>query len=479
MASDGRSVERLRAYLRTLSIEARTMLVEELERNLVSGGENADDDRVLQELRQSIRADTQAAPRISDIARLFFAPLEPFLIDARADHKRIGRIARVLLEPIWAWINRDLIPAEAKALGDDIERALASGDQDKAEHLIHALHDRALQRMRDTASTIGTDEKARRRLAVHVGTPRAAEDLGTLICILSLRNVLADLAGRLPHHIGTLDGDQIDSIKVLLDDIAGQADLDAGGLRKADFLRYSLILVADRLTAPWQLIRLATRAADSDEAGRIAETPYGSAVAIVFSETESLVSDLRVELKSGRPIGSILKRIHDSARGLRSEIDLSADSAWSRQLAAIRGDVSALLKAEIEATPAAVRRLLRPRPAKEIAPGAVLDSMEVAETESRVEYVGACRHYASELAINELSARAHSELTLYLETGTRVLIDSLRYAGDADGPFRESQVDVAIRFCRITFGPEYAKRLAKAAEVARQAAATDRKALSA
>jgi hypothetical protein len=122
-----------------------------------------------------------------------------------------------------------------------------------------------------------------------------------------------------------------------------------------------------------------------------------------------------------------------------------------------------------------VRRLLRPRPAKEIAPGSVLDAVDVSDAENRVEVVDACRHYANELAVNEVTTRAHSELSLYLETGTKVLLDSIRHAGDADRPFRQSQVDAAIRFCRTIFGAEYAGLLAKAAEVAAQTAAGERK----
>src|ERR1700719_894815 len=103
MTSDGQAVERLRDYLRTLRPEARAMLVAELERGLLRGEEVPGSELVLQELRRTIRAAAQPVPRIGDAARMFFMPLEPFLIDGRADHRRVGRIARVSLEPIWEW----------------------------------------------------------------------------------------------------------------------------------------------------------------------------------------------------------------------------------------------------------------------------------------------------------------------------------------------------------------------------------------
>jgi hypothetical protein len=188
-----------------------------------------------------------------------------------------------------------------------------------------------------------------------------------------------------------------------------------------------------------------------------------------------MVSELRAELKAHRPVTSLLKAIHDAARGLRTEIDLSVDSPWSRRLTAIRTEVSNVLKTEIELTPGRVRRLLRPRPAKEIASGSLLDSIDVSDAEMLVEFVGACRNYANELAVNEVTMRSYSELQYYLETGTKVLLDTLRHAGDPDRPFRQSQVDAAIRFCRTVFGVDYAGLLAKAAEIAVQTATVERK----
>jgi hypothetical protein len=475
MAGDGQSVERLREYLRTLKPQALAMLVAELERGLLRGDDTAGSELILQELRHAIRAAAQPVPRFGDAPRMFFLPLEPFLIDSRPDHKRMGRIARASLEPIWEWIVRDLMPAEAKALTEDVNRALQAGDRTKAEQVVRALHDRAIQRIRAAVAPVDLDEKARRKLTVQVSTPRALEDVTTLLRILEFRDVLAEWGRRLPSSIRVFERDQVDQAKALIDTATVSKSSDAAALQKSDIYLYGLVVVMGRLSAPWQLIRIATRAAESDATARVAETPYAAAVNLVLGEIENTVSELRTELKAGRPVAAMLKEIHDAARGLRTEMDLSYDSPWSRQLAAIRSDVSDLLRGEIESTPGRVRRLLRPRPVKEIAPGSVLDSVDVNEVESRVEFVGVCRNYAGELAISEVTLRTYSDLAQYLETGTRILLDALRHAVDADRPFRQSQVDAAIRFCRAVFGAEYAGLLAKAAEVAVQAGAVEKK----
>jgi hypothetical protein len=268
--------------------------------------------------------------------------------------------------------------------------------------------------------------------------------------------------------------DYIDQVKALLDGATAQKSPETVA-RKADIFLYGFILVMGRLGSPWQLIRIAARAAESDDTARIAETPFAVAVTIVLGEVEGMVRELCAELKAHHQVTSLLKRLHDAARVLRTELDLSVDSPWSRQLMAIRTEISNLLKAEIDSTPGRVRRLLRPRPAKEIAAGSMLDVIGVNDAETMVEFVGACRHYASELAINEVTMRSYAELRQYLETGTKVLLDTLRHAGAADRPFRQSQVDAAVRFCRIIFGSDYAGLLSKAAEMAVQAGTPERK----
>jgi hypothetical protein len=216
------------------------------------------------------------------------------------------------------------------------------------------------------------------------------------------------------------------------------------------------------------LIRLATKAAGGDDAKRIAETPYAVAVNIVLDEADRKVRELATDLKRARGIAvsALLKEVHDTLRGLRSELDLPSESAWGKQLTAVRAEISKVLSAEIELMPGRVRRLVRARPSKEIVSGSVLDAEEVAETEALIGFVVTCRNYASELAINEVTQRTFNELQQLLDTGTRTLLDALRGASGGERPFRQSQVDAAVRFCAKVFGQEYAALLAKAAEVA-------------
>lgn len=305
-------------------------------------------------------------------------------------------------------------------------------DRNRADQLVPTLHDHAIRRIRDAIAEVNGDEKSRRRLAVQVGTPRAIEDLNTIVTILSLRELLADLARRLPSQFRVFEREQIEPLWTLLDAATTQGTLDRLGARKADAFVYCLILVMNRLAAPWQLVRIATRAAESDDTSRVAESPYAAAVNIVLGEAENVTAELRAEIKVGHPVASMLKNIHDTAREIRSEINVSFDSPWSRQLTAVRDDVSALLKTEIETTPGSVRRLLRPRLNKDIAPGSVLDPLDVQEVETRVEFVSICRHHAAELATSEVTTRAFSELTQILETGTKMLLEFTAPGGDGD-----------------------------------------------
>jgi hypothetical protein len=458
MASDAPPVERLRQYLRALPPGSRALLIAELERALLRGEEIPGGDMLLQEVRTAVRESArERAPRVDNPARLFFRPLEPFLIDAGPARRTLSRLPRTVIEHMWTWIARDLVPAEAQRYIDGMSRVLASGGDPSEDALTFAFHDRVIGAMNAALAAAAADDKARRQLAGQIGTTSALDDLRDVLTILTARDALELIKARLPGHIRNLAGGPLENLKALL---------DSPLVSDRRLLPYALVVLLGRLAAPWQLIRLAVKDADSDDAARIAGTPYAAAVTIVLDDVERMVEELRADLKRGIASTSLIKCIHDAARGLRTELDLSADSPWARQLAAIRSEIASMLRAEIESAPGRMRRLLRPRPASQVAPNSALNADEVTEVERLIELVGACRNYAGELAISEMTLRTFQEIQQYLDTGTRALLDGLRGAGDADRSFRRSQVDAAVRFCAKAFGKDYAALLTKAAELA-------------
>jgi hypothetical protein len=451
------TIERLQEYLRELSPQARSLLIREFERSVLRGDELTSADLVLQELRRLARQQREGAPRIASSARLFFKPFEPFLVDDQGQHRHPGRIARSSLDTLWTWIRRDILPDDARAMDEKVGAALAAGDDEKAEHFVRLFQDRVAVALTQNLRAADTDDKMRRRMLAQIGTQRAGEDAATLKCVLNAREGLSNMASHLPLRVPNLASGQLDECKALIERTCG---------RDGELFPYTLLTVMSRLAAPWQLIRLGVKAAGSDTAARVAETPYGVSVTIVLAELERQVGELRDDLRSGRgvAVGALLKTIHDAARGLRTELDLPVDSSWGRALSGLRAQIADLLRSEIESMPGRVRRLLR-QPA-DSAGSMALDPDEMAETEALVAFVGTCRYFASELAINEMTQRSFADLQKYLDGATRTLIDGLRQGGPAVRGFRQSQVDCAIRLCATVFGRDYAAQLSKAAEAA-------------
>ena len=96
--------ETLRQYLRELKPEARELLASELERAQLRGESPPGAASILAALRSEARRDGRKLPRLGNPQRLFFAPVEPFLVDDAPERRHPGRIARVCLDPIWNWI---------------------------------------------------------------------------------------------------------------------------------------------------------------------------------------------------------------------------------------------------------------------------------------------------------------------------------------------------------------------------------------
>jgi hypothetical protein len=448
-------IERLRDYLVQLPPQAQALLMREFERSIERGEDTTVATLVLEQLRKVVRGtEEEARPRTDDPARLLFRPLEPFLVEGNQP-VRPGQVRRASLLPIWQWLARDGAPDQAREFDAALARVRENGTASDLEMAVRKFQCAAADAIHKIATPApGGDQQ---RALARVGAPNVVEDLLPVGSILQAREALDTLNSRLPSFLRIFADSQIASV--------GTA-LNVPSLQTPQLLPFALSLVMQRLTAPWQIIRLAIKMAASDDEIRVAATPYGIAVTIALHDLSFLAARLRMDIKRGHfdNVAEHLKTLHDGVRGLRTELDLRNESTWGKQLTSIRADISNSLQSEIDSVPGRVRRLLRQRADKDISIGAKVDASDVDETAALIDFVAVCRTYASELAINEVTLRTYSDLQQYVEKSTEALVQSLR-GGDAKArAYRQMQVKAAIRFCDVLFGHDYSSLMSRAAE---------------
>ncbi|MFO1109154.1 MAG: hypothetical protein U1E61_08235 [Bradyrhizobium sp.] len=452
------SIDRLREYLAQLPPQSQALLMREFERALERGEDTAVASFVLEQLRMVVRGadeDEEEQSPTEDPARLLFRPLEPFLVDGNFPI-RPGQIRRASLVPVWQWLGREGgAPEAVREFESVLAEAREAGSRAAIEPAVRKLQLAAAQAIVGITSSGLPDE--RHRTLSRIGTPNVAEDLLAIGSVLQAREALETLGSKMPGFMRAFGEEQI---KLSID------SLNVPSLQTPQVLPFALSLVIQRLAAPWQIIRLAVKMAASDDELRVAATPFGVAVTIALHDLYFVAACLRTDIRRGHfgEIAEQLKTLHDGVRGLRTELDLRNDSAWGKQLASIRADISNSLQSEIESVPGRVRRILRQRADKDLAAAPKIDMSEVEETAGLIDFVALCRTYASELAINEVTLRTFSDLQHYVEQSTEALVQSLR--NEKGRTYRQQQVQAAIRFCEVLFGTDYAALMRRAAESA-------------
>jgi hypothetical protein len=448
------STERLRDYLAQLPPQAQALLMREFERAIERGEDLAVANFVLEQLRKVVRGtDEEARPRTDDPARLLFRPLEPFLVEGNIP-VRPGQIRRASLLPVWRWLIQDGAADQAREFEAELARIRETGTSAGFEAAVDRFQSAAAAAISKIATPVYGDKQ---RALMRVGPPEVVEDLLSIGSVLRTREALDTLNYRLPKFLRVFADSQIASMG---------ASLNVPPLQTPDLLPFALSLVMQRLSAPWQIIRLAIKMAASDDEIRVAATPYGVAVSLALYDLSFLAASLRADIKRGHfdNVAEHLKTLHDGVRGLRTELDLRNDSSWGKQLASIRAEISNALQSEIDSVPGRVRRLLRQRVDKDISVTATVDADEVNETAALIDFVAVCRTYAGELAINEVTLRTYSDLQQYVEQSTEALVQSLRGGDIKTRAYRQMQVEAAIRFCDVLFGHDYASLMNRAAE---------------
>lgn len=351
MTQNDTPIDRVGKYLQQLTLQERSHLLAEIERLKQYGEDMPGSDAILAQLRAEFRKNGQSQERLDETARYFFQPLEPLLVDIAPERANAGQISRGSLPTIWEWMTQNLLPAMAKAYVAQIKPIIAANNQHEAVKAAQAFQAKVIKILGDALDSPQGAERIRADLATYTSLPATFNDLTKMLGALRARDALAQFSAALPPKIADLENDSLAKVRDLLDALAA---------KNAEALPFALHIVIKRLATPWQLIRLATKAAASKNAVDIAATPYAAAVSMVLDHLDSRRLALRDALRSTRVViaRDILTDIYAIEYALQVRIDGLDASDWGRRLKSLMQAVATVVETEVKRIPSATRHVL-------------------------------------------------------------------------------------------------------------------------
>jgi hypothetical protein len=346
-------VERIWDFLQRLTPLTRNCLLSELERLETCGVDVPGSADIQAKLRAEFRKDGSTLNRTNP-SRQFFMPLEALLVDGAPEYPNSGRIARSSMAPIWEWICRDLLPTMARDFNTQMKDLIAADKQREVQQAASVFQTKVTKSLEGVLGSPEGAGQVRAKLAAYTASPAAYGDVTKVMCALRAREAMAKFDAALPAKISKLDDSQVAKITALLDAFRKKNDTA---------VPFALALVAKRLKTPWQLIRLATKAARSKKAADVAATRYGITVAMVLDLLEDKQLALRIALKHNRVLiaREILVEIYDTEYALQVRIDEFEESEWGTRLRAIMEAIATLVEAEVNRFPDEVGHVLESR----------------------------------------------------------------------------------------------------------------------
>jgi hypothetical protein len=344
-------VDRIWEFLQRLSPLTRSCLLSELERLELSGVDMPGSADIQARLRAEFRQDGTTQNRTINPSRYFFTPIEQLLVDGSPEHANSGRIARAALTPIWEWIGRDLLPTMTRDYNARMKELIASDKQREARQVADTFQTKVTKALEGVLATPDGTEQLRSKLKAYTAAASVYDDVVKLMLALRARDALAKFNDSLPERIVEFDDPQVKKVTALL---------HAFRAKNPDAVPFALTLVAKRLKEPWQILRLATKAARSKNVADVVVTPYAVAVPMVLDQLEDKRLALRIALKNNRvvPAKEILTDIYNTEYAIQVRLDRLGGSDWGKRLQHIMDEILTMVEAEVNRFPDEVAHVL-------------------------------------------------------------------------------------------------------------------------
>lgn len=453
----------LRSFLGILPGGSATQLARMVEIDRLNDG-SLPHDAILEFLRPALRQHSNRV-RVPSPVRHFCLPFEDLLFSGPRVVKRQGAIARAVIQPLWHWLERDLLAQEMAEYIASFKAAVTAEDTETCDQLAAGLWQLSGQAI-SAALAAGPDAL---HPALH-NDAALAEDAREIALLLLGGRFVSEVRTQFPIPAPAPDEEKMIAFKAIYNRAA-----DA----MPDLAPYLPVVAMGRLEKPWQALRLVGWVTNRRKETMLAATDMGLAGELLFGRMEDALSIIRGMTQTDFDPDTLIDSLTEFtllSGAIPKEIDILRSGAWGKRLLANRATISAIMEGYMER---ALQEIAAAIPLKSssigvqtLVPhfGRAIDDKVISRACRYAKLLAGCRYLAGPAAFvvkyTEASNAAVDMLCFYNEA----MLGELRDPQWPDRVQVERQFATAMEISRHLLGAEEASLFHRRGTIARAAA---------
>ena len=445
----------LAAFLGGLPGHVAARLAKAVEIDRLMDGKTLPHEDILSGLRPVLRRDPMA--RTLTPLRLFCLPFQDLLNSQPRKIKQKGVIARVTVQPLWRWLGETLLPEETLRYSAEIKALVAAKRIDEA---LTRAGDYWILASATLMTALAEPKKARQALIEEAAVADAAEVALLLAAAPSVLKI---------HALMPLSSPMTESLLWEL-----RAVYDALVAAQPDAAPYVAVVVLNRLSRPWEGLRLPLMIARQHSDTLISKTDMGLVGEILFDRLDSLQGTILAVRQPQFDTDTLLlqaKQFADLSAAIVKEIEVRRDGEWGQRLLKDRAAVGAAMEKFMERAP---KELAAALPVQR-GTGKSADFSKPVDAEKRelamryARLVVGCRNFAAAASFGARQKDVFEELCALLRRYNEDVVRELRGADNLN--VVETQFHFATELTALLFSEEEAELMRRRGKAAQAASA--------
>jgi hypothetical protein len=447
----------LKAFLGGLPGPTAARLAMAVEVDRLMDGHVLPHEDILEGLRPVLRRENYE--RTPTPLRLFCRPFQDLLTGTPRKVKQKGCIARGTLIPAWNWLSQTLLPAETAAYSTECKALVLAHKPDDATARAAKFWPLAAEAMTKALAT----EAGRQRAQKILGDAFAVEDISDMALLLSAGEDIEQLIAVLPQPVLSFVDQMVWQMREIYDRLA---------IEKPDVAPYVAVIVMNRISRPWEALRLPLLVTRHTDETLISKTDMGLVGEILFARMEALKSSIQVTrhpLFDADKLMEEVKTFADISSHIAKEIELKREGEWGKKLLAERVMIGKVMEGFMDRAP---REVIAALPTSKGRGGDFSKHPGAEKHEMALRYarlVAGSRTFAAAASFAAKQMATYDDLCTALKRYNEDVIKALK--ADPQNPVANAQFQLCAELTAILFSDQEAELLRRRGKAALSAAA--------